>query len=95
MFVGALILELYMPQCRNLKDKRQVIKSVMDRTRQRFNVAVAEVGKNDLWQVSTLAVACVSNSESSARELLASVERSVRAMGKAEVIESPITIFAP
>ena len=95
MFVGALILELYLPQCRSLKDKRQVIKSVMDRTRQRFNVAVAEVGKNDLWQAATLGVACVSNSEGSAREMLAGVERSVRTMGKAEVIESPVIIFTP
>ncbi len=95
MFVGALVLELYMPQCRNLKDKRQVVKSIAARTRQVFNVAVAEVGKNDLWQAATLAVVCVSNSEHAAREILAEVERSVMATGKAEVIESPVFIFTP
>ncbi len=95
MFVGALRMELYMPQCRTLKEKRQVIKSIIDRTRHRFNVCVAEVDKNDLWQVCTIGITCVSNSESAVRETLSNVERSVRAMDKAEVLESPLFIFKP
>lgn len=95
MYVGALRLELYMPQCRNLKDKRQVIRSIADRTRNRFHVAVAEIDKQHLWQVSSLGVACVSNSEYAVREMLENVERSVAAMGKAEVLESPIAVFKP
>ncbi len=95
MFVGALRLELYLPQCRSLKEKRQVLKSIIDRTRSRFNVAVAEVDKHDLWQLSSLGVTCVSNSEYAARETLLRVDRSVRAWGKAEVLDSPITILTP
>lgn len=95
MYVGALKLELYMPQCRNLKEKRQVVKSIVDRTRVRFNVAVAEVDKQDLWQLSSLGIACVSNSEYAVREMLASIDRSVRNLGKAEVLESPMTVFKP
>ena len=95
MYVGALRIELYMPQCRNLKEKRQVIRSIIDRTRNRFNVAVAEVDKQDLWQVCSLGIACVSNSEYAVREMLSNIDRSIRAMGKAEVLESPITVFRP
>jgi len=95
MYVGALRLELYMPQCRNLKEKRQVIKSIIDRTRSRYNVAIAEVDKHDLWQLGSLGVTCVSNSEFAARETLNKVDRSVRALGKAEVLDSPIVIFTP
>ncbi|NPV58960.1 MAG: DUF503 domain-containing protein [Actinobacteria bacterium] len=95
MFVGALRLELYMPQCRSLKEKRQVIRSIIDRTRHRFNVCVAEVDKQDLWQVCTIGISCVSNSESAVRETLNQVERSVRAMDKAEVLESPVFILKP
>ena len=95
MYVGALRIELYMPQCQNLKEKRQVIRSIIDRTRNRFNVAVAEVDKQDLWQVSSLGIACVSNSEYAVREMLDKIDRSIRAMGKAEVLESPITVFRP
>lgn len=95
MFIGALRIELYMPQCRTLKEKRQVVKSIIDRTRNRFNVAVAEVDKQDLWQVCSLGVCCVSNSEYTVREILDRVDRSVRASGKAEVLESPISVFKP
>ena len=95
MFVGALRMELYMPQCRTLKEKRQVIKSIIDRTRNRFNVCVAEVDKQDLWQLCSLGITCVSNTESAVREMLGRVERSVRAMEKAEVLESPVFIFRP
>lgn len=95
MFVGALLLELYLPQCGSLKEKRQAIKSINDRLRARFNVAVAEVDGNDLWQRCSLGVTCVSNSEYSVREILTRVERSVRGMGKAEVLDSPITVLTP
>ena len=95
MYVGALRMELYMPQCRTLKEKRQVVRSIIDRIRNRFNVAVAEVDKQDLWQVSSLAIACVSNSEYAVREALGRVERAVEAMGKAEVLESPLHVFTP
>jgi len=95
MYIGALRIELYMPQCRTLKEKRQVVKSIIDRTRNRFNVAVAEVDKQDLWQVCSLGITGVSNSEYAVREMLNNVDRSVRAMGKAEVLDSPITIFTP
>lgn len=95
MYIGALRVELYMPQCSNLKEKRQVIKSIMDRTQHRFNVAVAEVDKHDLWQLSSLGITCVSASEYSVREILSRVDRSIRCMGKAEVLEAPVTIFAP
>ena len=93
MYIGALRIELYMPQCHNLKEKRQVIRSVIDRISNRFNVAISEVDKNDLWQVCSLGIACISNSEYNAREILESVDRSVRAEGKAEVLESHVEIF--
>jgi uncharacterized protein len=93
MFVGALRIELYMPQCRTLKDKRQIVKSIIDRTGNRFNVSIAEVDHQELWQRSSLGIASVSNSEYAVREMLSRVDRSIRSLGKAEVIESPITIF--
>jgi len=95
MFIGALRLELYMPQCGNLKEKRQVIKSIIDRTRARYNVAVAEIDKQDLWQLSSLGITCVSNSEYAVREMLSRVDRSIRSMGKAEILDAPVTILSP
>lgn len=95
MYIGALRIELYMPQCSTLKEKRQVVKSIIERTRGRFNVAVSEVDHHDLWQRSSLGIASVSNSEYSVREILNRVDRSIRSLGKAEVIDAPMVVFTP
>lgn len=60
MVIGLLTIELQVPASASLKDKRQVLRSVIDRLRQDFNVSVAEVGHQDSWQLATLAVAAVS-----------------------------------
>ncbi len=70
MTVGLLRLRLRLPENQSLKGKRAVIASVMERLRRRFNVAVAETGENDRWQVAEIGVACVSNSGAHANEVL-------------------------
>jgi hypothetical protein len=59
MVVGVLALELHLPAARSLKDKRQVLRSLEARLRAHFNVAVAEVDHQDLWQRALLAVVSV------------------------------------
>lgn len=61
MHVGVLRFSLRIPESGSLKDKRQVVRSVMQRLRNRFQVAVAEVDDNDAWQIATVGVACVAN----------------------------------
>jgi len=56
MVIGLLTLELHFPGARSLKDKRQALRSLETRIRNRFNVSVAEVEHQDLWQRSLLAV---------------------------------------
>jgi uncharacterized protein YlxP (DUF503 family) len=56
MPVGLLRLEIHMPEAHSLKDKRQVLRSLKDRLRGRFNVAVAELEHQDLWQRATIGV---------------------------------------
>jgi len=55
--VGALKVDLHIPGASSLKAKRQVVKSLKDRMRNRFNVSVAEVGQQDKWQRATLLIA--------------------------------------
>jgi uncharacterized protein YlxP (DUF503 family) len=57
--IGLLTLELHFPGARSLKDKRQALRSLEQRIRNRFNVSVAEVEHQDLWQRSRLAVVSV------------------------------------
>ena len=60
MVIGSLTIELQIPESGSLKQKRQVIRSVLERVRQQFNVSIAEVDHQDSWQLATLAVVCVS-----------------------------------
>ena len=59
MLVGLFTVELFIPDSGSLKGKRHVIKSIKDRIRHKFNVSVAEIGDQDLWQKSVFGIACV------------------------------------
>jgi uncharacterized protein len=56
-----LRFSLRLPESGSLKDKRQVVRSVAQRIRNKFQASVAEVGDNEAWQIATIGVACVSN----------------------------------
>ncbi len=64
---------LHLPDSGSLKDKRQVARSLSARIRNKFNVAVAEVEDQDLWQRLTLAVCCVSTDPSHTNEMISKV----------------------
>lgn len=59
MLVGTLQVEVYIPGAASLKDKRQVVKGVIKRIQHRFNVSIAEINNEDLWQRANLGVAMV------------------------------------
>jgi uncharacterized protein len=63
MPVGVLTLEIQLPYAHSLKDKRSVVQSLRNRLRSRFNVAVAELDHQDVWQRATLGVTSISNSQ--------------------------------
>jgi hypothetical protein len=75
-----LRFSLRIPESGSLKDKRQVVRSVAQRVRNKFQVAVAEVDDHDAWQRATIGVACVSNSarhcDDVLREIVAFIEGS-------------------
>jgi uncharacterized protein YlxP (DUF503 family) len=62
-----------MPESASLKDKRQVVRSVAQRIRNKYQVAVAEVDDQDAWQIATLGVACVANTARHCEEVLQEV----------------------
>lgn len=70
MFVGVLQVELALDQARSLKEKRQVVRSILDRVRASFNVSAAEVEGMDLWQRAVLGFAAVSNDQAHVSGLL-------------------------
>jgi uncharacterized protein len=73
--IGALTLELRIEDAHSLKDKRQVVRGLKDRLRHRFNVSVAEIGSQDVWQHAVIAVVAVSADREYAEQLLNAVEK--------------------
>ena len=61
MVVGILRIELLLQENRSLKGKRKIVKSMIDKVKHRFNVAIAEVGSNDKWQKIELGISSVGN----------------------------------
>jgi uncharacterized protein YlxP (DUF503 family) len=61
MHIGVLTIVLYMHDTESLKDKRQIIKSLVVTLRQKFNISIAEVDDLDKWRRATLGVSCVAN----------------------------------
>ncbi len=76
--IGVLRVRLRLPENGSLKGKRRVLKSLLARLHNRFNVSAAEVGDLDSWQMATLGVTCVSNEERHADEVMASVVAFIR-----------------
>ena len=74
-FVAVLSAELHFPEAGSLKGKRQHLRSAKDNLRNRFAASVAEVDHHDLWQRSTLLIACAARSAHDANELAAGAER--------------------
>jgi uncharacterized protein len=61
MNIGVAKVSLRLPENMSLKGKRQVVKSITGRVRNKFSVAVAEVDDNDAWQLATIGLCCISN----------------------------------
>ena len=80
MFVGVLRLTLHLPEPGSLKSKRHLLRSAIDRVKARFNVSIAEVAENDLWQRSVVGVAAVGNDHAFVNETLDKVADFVGSM---------------
>jgi len=86
MVVGVCTVELWIPESQSLKDKRQVLHSVKDRLRGKFNLSIAEVDGQDLWQKAVLGMACVANDGSYVEQVLEQALNVIKSMPTIEVV---------
>lgn len=93
MVVALLSLELHIPQARSLKDKRMILRGVKDRLR-KFNVSVAEVDYQDLWQRAALAVVTISSARANADRELAAVLTEIERAEPGLVARSEVEFLA-
>jgi hypothetical protein len=73
MNAGICKVKLHLLESRSLKDKRRTVKSIISRLRNQYNISIAEVDDQDLWQLVTLGIACVSNHNQHVDEILSKV----------------------
>ncbi|CCW35161.1 hypothetical protein CWRG_02730 [Chthonomonas calidirosea] len=79
MHVATLTLTIYLHEVRSLKEKRQIVQSLIDTMRRKYNVSIAEVDGLDVWQEAVLGVACVSNDNRHLQRVLDSLLNALEA----------------
>ena len=93
MIVGLCTVELFIPDGHSLKDKRQVLQSLKSRLRDKFNVSVAEVGDQELWQKAVIGLACIANESAHVNKVLDQALNLVQGVPAVQVVRSKIEIL--
>jgi hypothetical protein len=93
MVIGVCRIHLRIPESHSLKEKRHVIRKLIDRVRHRFNVAISEVDDNDLWQRAQIGFCTVGNDRRFVNSSLDKIIDFIEKMYLAEVIEKEMEII--
>lgn len=93
MVVATVRAEIHLPEADSLKAKRSVLSAVKGRIRAKFNVSVAEVDHQDLWQRSAIGVALVTNDRRFANEVLSKVVGVISSEPRLELLDYRIEIL--
>jgi uncharacterized protein YlxP (DUF503 family) len=87
MVVGVCRLTLMVPESHSLKEKRMVLRRIKDRTRLKFNVAIAEVGDQDAWQAAQIGYAVVANERGFVESMVGKIEKFIEELGAAKIVD--------
>ncbi len=93
MVIGVCKLDLRIPENHSLKEKRHVLRKLIDRVKTRFNVAISEVGDNDLWQRAQMGFCTVGNDRRHINSSLDKVIYFIEQMNLVEMVHSEIEII--
>jgi uncharacterized protein len=93
IIVGLCTVELFIPESQSLKDKRQVLLSLKDRLREQFNLSVAEVDEQNLWQKAVLGIACVANEGRHVNQVCDRALNLIRSVPTVEIVQSRVELL--
>ncbi|MEO5631737.1 MAG: DUF503 domain-containing protein [Nitrospiraceae bacterium] len=93
IIVGLCTVELFIPESQSLKDKRQVLLSLKDRLREKFNLSVAEVDGQDLWQKAVLGLVCVANEGRYVNQVCDQALNLIRNVPAVEIVQSRVELL--
>ena len=88
MVIGVCIWELALPECRSLKDKRRVVKSLKERLQSRFKVSVAETRYQDVWTRAEITAAVIASDGRQADSILDTLDRFVEMDGRGLIVRT-------
>jgi uncharacterized protein YlxP (DUF503 family) len=94
MVIGVCKLDLRIPENHSLKEKRHVLRKLIDRVKTRFNVAISEVGDNDLWQRAQMGFCTVGNDRRHINSSLDKVIDFIEQMNLVEMVHTEIEIIS-
>ncbi len=93
MPVAVLTLEIHLPYAHSLKEKRVVVRKIKDRLRARFNVAVAEIGHQDLWQRAVVGVVSISSDQQNLEAVFEAVRRESEKVLGGDLVGTELSFF--
>ena len=93
IIVGLCTVELFIPGSQSLKDKRHVLLSLKDRLREKFNLSVAEVDGQDLWQKAVLGLVCVANERRYVNQVCDQALNLIRNVPAVEIVQSRVELL--
>lgn len=93
MVVGVYTVELFIADSQSLKDKRQVLHSLKDRLREKFNLSVAEVDGQDLWQKAVVGMACVANESRHVQQVLEQALNVIKGTPTIEIVRTQLELL--
>lgn len=93
MIIGACRIKLHIFESYSLKDKRQVVKSLIERLKARYNISIAEIDDLDSWQTALIGFACVSNKTKHVQSVINNVIKFIDNDGRLEITGQDIEIL--
>ncbi len=93
MVIGIVRITLVIHDCQSLKDKRQVLKSIMEKVKGRFNVSISEVGDNDLWQRAAIGIAAVGTDGAFVNSVIDKTVFFIEGLYTAEIIDRQMELI--
>ncbi|MCM8758730.1 MAG: DUF503 domain-containing protein [Candidatus Omnitrophica bacterium] len=94
MVVGVWRVELHIPSAQSLKDKRNIIQSILVKSRNRYNISIAELDYHDKWQRCLMGVACVDSETRKAKDIFSAIRRILEEDGSVVVVKEDINFYS-
>lgn len=86
MIVGTIKIKIYAPWVHSLKEKRSIVKSIISKVQNKFNVSISEVDEQDIYKTIVLGIACVTDSTKVANSIIDNIIFFIEENTEAEII---------